>query len=55
VPKWNSSGILPITAAVRLAINAVHKMAIDPRPEAFVMESLECPGSLTAKHFFQKP
>jgi integrase len=60
-PKWNSSGVLPITATVRAAIDAVHKLTIDPdsedispEPEAFVMESLECPGKPYGKTFFVK-
>jgi integrase len=53
-PKWNSFGVLPITAAVREAIDAVRALAIDPRPEAFVMESQECPGQPYSKTFFAK-
>jgi integrase len=53
-PKWNSAGVLPITASVRAAIDAVRKLAIDPRPEAFVMESLYRPGQPYSKTFFAK-
>jgi integrase len=53
-PKWNSSGILPITATVRSAIDAVFKLAVNPRLDAFVMESIECPGQPYCKTYFSK-
>jgi integrase len=53
-PKWNSSGVLPITATLRKAIDAARKLAIDPRPESFVMESPYCSGKPYSKNFFAK-
>jgi integrase len=52
-PKQGSAGMVPISESVQTAIDAARKLTINPEPDAFVMESLRCPGQPSCKTYFE--
>jgi integrase len=48
-PKLGSTGTVPFTESVRAAIEAVRWVSLNPEPDRYVMESLECPGQPSCK------
>jgi integrase len=51
-PKLGSVGTVPFTESVRAAIEEVRRISLNPGPDSFVMDSLECPGQPYCKTYF---